>query len=204
MARVLVLHARLAPDQGNSVPGTEFPLLERLPYAKRLELERRDAAGRYASLAGIELVLQGSQRLRGRIVGVDALRFPAGGKPYCDGGPFFSVSHGMTRVAVALSDEVDLGLDLEEIARPLYAEGDPVERLRRWTATEAVLKAAGLGLRDARAVELEDGLAAGSVQGRRFLLNPVPIAPGVVAQVATPRKIVSLDVATTDASDPGR
>ncbi|NJD32783.1 MAG: hypothetical protein FIB04_12970 [Gammaproteobacteria bacterium] len=204
MARVLVLHARLAPVIGNSVPGTAFPLLERLPYARRLELERRDAAGRNASLAGIALVLQGSQRLRGTIIGADALRFPAGGKPYCEGGPFFSVSHGTTRVAVAISDDVDLGFDLEEIARPLPSERDPLDRLRRWTATEAVLKAAGLGLRDARAVELEDGLAAGSVQGRRFLLGPVPIGPDVVAHVATPRKIASLDVATTDASDPGR
>jgi phosphopantetheinyl transferase len=162
MTSVLVLHARLRDG-----PGLESlaPLLERLPYAKRLELARRDAPERRASLAGISLALEGAAMLRGQAAGADALRFPAGGKPSFVAGPFFSISHGAATVAAALSEDVEVGFDLEDFGPGQRDAGDARARLERWTATEAVLKAAGRGLREARAVELEQSLAAGSLAG---------------------------------------
>ena len=61
------------------------------------------------------------------------------------GGPWFSVSHCASRVAVALSDACEVGLDLEDAAAP--PGGAARARCERWTATEAALKAVGAGMR---------------------------------------------------------
>jgi hypothetical protein len=169
-----------------------------VPYPKRLELGRRDPAGRYASLAGIQLALEGAALIRGSVVAADTLRFPADGKPYFVGGPFFSVSHGVQRVAVALSEDVDVGFDLEEIGLAQPGAADPRASLERWTATEAVLKAAGRGLRDACSVELDGPLATGMVAGIVFQVRPVAIAPDVVAHLAARVAIETVTVRTVD------
>src|SRR5512137_2583585 len=108
MPDVTILHAPLPFD----LPATRAAwLLARLPYARRLELESRDPAARSASLLGLELLLEGVQRLRGRVPELARLSFPQGGKPRLDGGPWFSTSHTASRVAVALSEGCDLGID---------------------------------------------------------------------------------------------
>ena len=169
-------------------------MLERLPYAKRLELERRGDAERYASLAGLELVLMGAALLRHVPTGADALRFPADGKPYCIGGPFFSLSHGTDRVAAAFSTDCEIGFDLEEIGSGSGDTNEAQVRLLRWTATEAVLKAAGRGLRDARAVELDAALATAALAGAVFQLRSVSIATDVVAHLAAPVTVESVTI----------
>ena len=58
-------------------------------------------------------------------------------------------------------------------------------KLQRWTATEAVLKAAGRGLRETRSVELDNLLENGTLAGLRYRLWPVEISTDVVAQLAT-------------------
>ena len=201
MVQVLVLHARL----DESLPGTDgsgaaplATLLERLPYAKRLEIERRDPAGRQASLAGIQLVLEGAELLRGRAMSAASLRFPVDGKPHFVGGPCFSISHSVRHVGVALSEDVEIGFDLEETGPEPAGGADPRPRLERWTATEAVLKAAGLGLREARAVELDRTLAMGRVAGMSFHLRPLAIAPDVVAHLAAPEPDCAVTVRTID------
>ena len=112
MTLVLVMHARL---RGGAVPEDLALLTQRLPYAKRLEIERREPGARTASLAGLWLALEGAARLRGRAVDVASLRFPADGKPYLEGGPWFSISHGLQHVAAAVCDSVEVGFDLEEV-----------------------------------------------------------------------------------------
>ncbi len=191
MTRVLVLHARLSaePDSG-ALAG----LIARLPYAKRLELERRDPPVRQASLAGISLALRGIELLRGGPGDAGQLQFPAGGKPWLPGGPAFSVSHGRARVGVAVGADDGVGFDLEEFDPASPEAGATRTRLARWTATEAVLKAAGRGLRDARAVELDETVQAGSVGGASFHLLPVAIADDVVAHLATVTPVTSVSV----------
>jgi phosphopantetheinyl transferase len=181
MNPVLVLHAAL-PE--GPAPSALRRLLEELPYARRLELERREERDRCASLAGLHLALIGAERLLGRPVAPGELRFIAGAKPRLAAGPHFSLSHGPTRVGAALSVSADVGFDLEELRA---GEGTPrpdVTRVVRWTATEAVLKAAGRGLRDTGAVRLDDDLASGRLDGRVYRLWPVELHAGMIAHLA--------------------
>ncbi len=196
MAHVLVLHGRLPPGP---VDEAYARLLARLPYAKRHELERRDPRARGASLAGIGLALHGIALLNGSAAEPRGLMFPTGAKPYVPGGPRFSISHGEHHVGVALSRECEVGFDLEEVQGPGTSSGKAretqaaQERLVRWTATEAVLKAAARGLRAVGAVELDSHYAAGRIGASAFRLAPVAIA-GTVAHIATDVPITSLSV----------
>jgi phosphopantetheinyl transferase len=181
MALVLVLHAR---RRGGAVTEALTRLLGQLPYAKRLELERREPGARIASLAGLWLALEGAARLRGREVDVASLRFPPDGKPYLEGGPYFSISHGPQHVAAAVCESAEIGFDLEEVDAASGDSSAVLHKLRRWTATEAVLKAAGRGLRVARSVELDNLRENGTLAGVRYRLRPVEISTHVVAHVA--------------------
>jgi hypothetical protein len=179
MSGTIVIHAALS---GTPLPAWQPRLLEALPYARRLELGRRDAAARRDSLAALALALLAIERLTGRAPAPGELSFPAeGGKPVLPGGPRFSWSHCATRVACIASLHADPGLDLETL--PLEAPADAVQRLRNWTATEAVLKAAGLGLREAARVSLAADLGAGAVGNGRYFLHPLEL-PGCVGHIA--------------------
>jgi len=195
MVRVLVLHARL--DQGVR-PGAFDTLLRALPYARRLELEQRSDADRHASLAGLWLVLQGATQLTGRPAGPHDLRFPMGGKPMLAEGPCFSVSHGRDLVAVALSADAEIGFDLEESGDGQGSDRKDATTLERWTATEAVLKAAGQGLRDAKSVELDASLATGTLHGKAYVLRRVMLPGPVIAHLASPRPVGQVDVVAVE------
>jgi len=177
-------------------------LIERLPYAKRLELEARSPNARCTSLAGIALALRGLAVMLSGPVDPCRLSFPAGGKPCLPGGPGFSISHSGSRVGVALCPDCEPGFDLEQ-----FDAGEPAaDRLRlvRWTATEAVLKAAGRGLRDAPRVDLDASLRTGTVSGASFKLVPVEIASDVVAFLATgsPARLVRVEEVEASALAP--
>lgn len=191
MCPVLVLHAVL-PE--GVAPSALHRLLEALPYARRLELERRDERGRCASLAGLHLALTGAQRLLDRPVAPGELRFIAGAKPRLATGPHFSLSHGLTRVGVALSVTADIGFDLEELRAGEGAPSANPGKLARWTATEAVLKAAGRGLRDARAVRLDDDLASGQLDGRAYGIWPVHLHHTALAHLAAAEPIGPIEI----------
>jgi len=169
---------------GHAPASWEHALLAALPYAKRLELERRDPAGRRASLAGIALALACVARLRQAPASARDLRFPHDGKPVLLGGPFFSVSHTAERVACAASAASDCGLDIEALPSPAPGAPADIDRLRRWTATEAVLKSAGLGLRATKSVSLAADLHTAILHDRRYCLCELSLAPGIVAHVA--------------------
>jgi phosphopantetheinyl transferase len=193
------MHARL---RAGDVPDDLALLMERLPYAKRLDLERREPGARAAGLAGIWLALEGAARLRGRAVDIVSLRFPADGKPHLECGPHFSISHSPQHVAAAVCESVEIGLDLEDVD-PLPGDSSETrQKLQRWTATEAVLKAAGRGLREARWVELDESLATGTLAGVLYRLTPFGISTHVVAHLATPAAIESVEV--VESCLPGR
>ena len=182
MNQVLILHARLPGDVACAAADE---LLARLPYARRLELERRDAAGRLASLAGAALVLAGAGRMRGRRFDPAQLRFAPGRAPTLEGGPRFSVSHSHGRVGVALCDDGAVGLDLEEPASVGDTAGARLGSIERWTAIEAVLKAAGAGLREAGRVQLSEDRSSASFADEVFHLHPLALAAGCIACLAT-------------------
>jgi phosphopantetheinyl transferase len=191
MSHVIVLQAGLAGDRDSAA---EHGLLQRLPYARRLELERRDESSRGASLAALGLVLKGLSQLRGRPVRADELHFPQGGKPYCDGDECFSISHTSRRVAVALSRHCEVGVDVEELDSAAGPDAVARGKLAQWTATEAVLKAAGLGLRHAGDVALELDAGRARLAGREFFLRRLPLGPEVIAHLATAGPVESVRI----------
>jgi hypothetical protein len=173
----ILLHATLplaAPA------GWDDALLQGLPYAWRLRLESRDPVARCTSLAGLALTLCAAARLRGEAPTLHSLeRGGDDGKPRLTAGPYFSVSHAATRVASVVTDRCEVGFDLEPVA-----ESSRLAQLRRWTATEAVLKAAGLGLRATREVELTDDCGEATLRAQRYVIRRVHLAPGFVAHLA--------------------
>jgi hypothetical protein len=180
MDDTIILHAALPVPE--SALAWQTSLLEALPYARRLELGRRDTDARRDSLAALALTLLALERLTGRAVAAGELTFPGdGGKPFLPGGPRFSWSHCTGRVACIASQRADPGLDLE--ALPLAAPADTRRRLLRWTATEAVLKAAGRGLRDAAEVQLAADLQTGVLGTDEYFLQPLSL-PGCVGHGA--------------------
>jgi len=191
MNGVLILHSSLDGDGGDARADA---LLMRLPYARRLELARRDPDARLASLAGLALALAGAARLRGRRVEPGELQFPANGKPGLAGGPSFSVAHSATRVAVAISDDCAVGLDLEDSTSAAPDDARATLRLQRWTAIEAALKAVGAGLRSAGELRMAEDLATASFAGIEINLQRVEIAADCVARLATLAQIVDVTV----------
>jgi phosphopantetheinyl transferase len=182
MNDVLVLHAALG---GNASVPTVTGLLAALPYAYRLALERRDEDARFASLVGIALLLEAVRRTRGGAPDLRRLCAPTGGKPSLDGGPSFSIAHSTARVAVAVGERCELGLDVEELG----AGGRTQRELERWTATEAALKLVGAGLRELQAVRLDDDLRGARFDATRLHLRPVDLAEECVAWLASPDAI---------------
>jgi len=197
MSHVLVLHSKLP---AGPCPAGLSLLLKRLPYAKRLELEAREPDARCTSLAGIALALRGMTDTLYSPVDPSRLSFPAGGKPCLPGGPGFSISHSGLRVGVALCSDCEPGFDLERFEERAGEPAASRSRLVRWTATEAVLKAAGRGLRDANGVTLAETLLAGRVGDAWFHLAPVDIAHDIVACLATAKPAGNVQVEEVEAS----
>jgi len=187
MSDVIVLHAALAGQGG---PVLEQALLAHLPYAYRLELERRDASARSASLQGLALLAKGILSASGAAFDPSRLRFPAGGKPYLERGPHFSISHSGCRVAVALSEQHELGLDIEDVGTHGRSRGE----LERWTAVEASLKALGAGLRRAAEVCVSADLSTAEIEGAMVHLRPVALAADCIATLATRESVGQVEV----------
>ena len=190
MTDAIILHARLRLPL--SCPSWQESLLQALPYAHRLELERREPEARRASLAGLGLVLAGAVRVTQREFPPQAFTFPPAGKPRLTGGPHFSISHSSSCVTCIVCADTDCGIDIED--RLDAADSALVAKLRRWTATEAALKAAGLGLRATGEVALADLLGAAIVRSQRYELQALEDLPGVIGHIAAENKLTPIIV----------
>ena len=85
----------------------------------------------------------------------DDILVAPGGKPYLPGGPYFSISHSEGMILLAVSDEGEIGCDVEPKSRVIRNEEairrkiarpgeEDVPLLQLWVRHEAVYKA-GLG-----------------------------------------------------------
>lgn len=187
MRDVIVLHAELA---GQAAPDREQALFERLPYAHRLDVARREPAARAASLRALCLLAAGVLRLRGMPLDPAQLRFSDEGKPSLVGGPEFSISHSPRRVVVALCEGQALGVDVEELG----AHGRSRAELVRWTAVEAALKSVGAGLRQSRQVRLAADLSVAELGTTVLRLCPVALSADCVAMLASSEPVGRLVV----------
>lgn len=154
---------------------------------------RAESAKRYRrreayvqSVAGFCLVRYALKQLD-PTVDTDAWTFAENGKPYLrTGTPFFNLSHTAHCVAVAVSVDQDIGIDIEEIKpcsrafakkicsaeelQLIETATDPTsELIRLWSAKEAEAKRSGVGIgRGIREISLE------TVQSVRFSLDGIP------------------------------
>jgi hypothetical protein len=80
-----------------------------------------------------------------------------------------------------------LRIDIED--RPDPAGSATVAKLQRWTATEAALKAAGLGLRASGEVALADRLGHAIVRSQCYELQSLDDMPGVIGHIAARKKL---------------
>ena len=190
MQRAILLHAPLVPGLA---PRWAPSLLQALPYGKRLELERRPSEACLASLSGLALAFTAVARLVRAPCAVRALEFAEGGKPRFAQGPSFSVSHTQGHVCAVVAGGDDVGVDVERV---LGAAAD-LDRLRRWTAIEATLKAAGLGLPRHGAVQLARDFANATLQGTRYALRPWAPAADATGHVAS-RGPIALEIDALD------
>jgi phosphopantetheinyl transferase len=120
-------------------------------------------------------------------IDTEAWCFTENGKPYlASGTPYFNLSHTAHCVAVAVSEQEEIGIDVEEI-KPhaagfaikfcseaecalIRSAADPTsELIRLWSAKEAEAKRSGVGVgRGIREIPLE------TVQSVRFSLDGIP------------------------------
>jgi hypothetical protein len=184
MGATIVLHAslRVLPPR----PAWHEPLLQSLPYARRLLLTSRTEPERRASLAGLALALLAAEQVTGRPFSPRAFQWSPEGGPRLLDGPRFSLSHSATRVACCVTVATGCGIDIEDL--PAAADAATEQKLWRWTATEATLKAMGLGLRAANEVVVDDAIDWGTVRGSRFALQALTEWPGVVGHIASPSR----------------
>ncbi len=132
--------------------------------------QRREQALRYKHTFGQFCCLKAWLLLRDSVAGeksrVESIwQYNEHGKPYIEGGPYFSISHCKEGIAVAIDDK-PIGIDIEAIR---HAEEDLIERTmnaeeksrveskkskeerdreftRLWTQKEAIVKAQGVGI----------------------------------------------------------
>jgi 4'-phosphopantetheinyl transferase len=140
------------------------------------------------------------------------LRYSAENKPYFERGPFFSISHSANRVVCFVSEEAEVGIDIEKIGnicpdefRDQFApaewsvikgSSDPIETFYwLWTAKESVIKGDGRGLGLALPLVDVTGGESVCIDGRIWGLTRVPYFQGYACHLVVE--------AGGDASNPG-
>ena len=142
---------------------TEAEVERMLPL---VSAQRREQALRYKHTFGQYCCLKSWLMLKEGLeetgYGLRDFQYNEHGKPFIEGGPYFSISHCTEGIAVAVDDE-PIGIDIEAIR---HAEPDLIERTmneeerlrvigyglpdrmftRLWTQKEAIVKAQGVGI----------------------------------------------------------
>lgn len=176
---VILYHTDLTdqwPEEGGRA------LAARLPYLKRLSVASGSTAAR-ASLAGVALALRALAAVLGRPVPVAELVFAADAKPRLDAAADFSIAHSGNLVGCAALHGAQVGFDLEQ---------GTDERLENWVAREAVVKAAGLGVRALHEVALDRGGA--HCRGARWYGRRLADFPGATACLMTSVEVAAVEL----------
>lgn len=182
--------------------------LNQVPAALQRRIERhtrwQDA---HAGLFGKLLLQRGLSGTGHGGLTLHDLQYTARGRPFVAGGIDFNISHAGALVLCALSDKCRVGVDIEEI-KPVSLAGfrphcthrewerivnapDPCAQFYHyWTRKEALLKAAGTGIRlPLRQIEVTEDRTF--FEGGWWYLHALSIAGTHVAHLATDREITS-------------
>lgn len=134
---------------------TETEVQRLLP---QVSAQRREQALRFKHTLGQFCCLKSWLMLNAMHIGEMEFLYNEHGKPYIEGGPFFSISHCKEGIAVAIDDQ-PVGIDIEAIRnvdqdlilrtmneeeqRQIHSNRDFT---RLWTQKEAILKMEGTGI----------------------------------------------------------
>ncbi len=186
-SQTLILYHTDLTDQWPEEGGQA--LAAQLPYLKRLSVASGSAAAR-ASLAGVALALRALGAVLGRPVAAAELVFAADAKPRLDADADFSVAHSANLVGCAALRGAQVGFDLEQ---------GTDRRLENWVAREAVVKAAGLGVRAMGEVALSaDGALC---RGARWHGRRLESFPGATACLMTSVQVAAVQLRALTLAD---
>ncbi len=134
---------------------TEAEVQRMLPL---VSAQRREQALKYKHTLGQFCCLKSWLMLSAMHIGEMEFLYNEHGKPYIEGGPFFSISHCKEAIAVAIDDQ-PIGIDVEAIRnvdqdlilRTMNEEEQKQihsnrDFTRLWTQKEAIVKAQGVGI----------------------------------------------------------
>ena len=142
---------------------TEQAVQTMLPQVSQ---QRREQALRFRHVFGrfccLKSWLMLQEEMKSFNVQLSTFNYEKNGKPFLENGPFFSISHCKTGIAVVVDDQ-PVGIDIESIRRvdpdliartmneaeqALIASSGTPERVftRLWTQKEAILKREGTGI----------------------------------------------------------
>jgi 4'-phosphopantetheinyl transferase len=204
MIRVYYTHAAVENISSSLLEAWTGSCVEQLPAGKREQVMRlRPSLGRFNSALAWQLVKFGFRHSGTHDFELSLLRFDNGKKPHWPAAGYdFNISHSESLLACALTDDGQVGIDVEFI-RPLHDGARmfeqilaPQERLppdadrelffQYWTRKEAVIKAEGSGgVWDMPEVRLQDNEAC--YKNRSWRLHPLQLVAGYAACVASDR-----------------
>lgn len=199
----------MPPDPGSS---TLFSCLHLLPPGEREKIGKfHRPEDRYLSLAGKLLLLMGCRDFGLPITDLRAIEYAGNRRPFLNipAAPGFNISHSGSLVGCVVSQDQQVGIDLEEIreidfqdfhAQFTKSEFDEwmasddrkIYFYNWWTKKEAILKAEGSGLfTDLKEVLLSEG--QGQVGDKKWRLLQPTLRDNYICHVALPFLIDDLD-----------
>ena len=184
--------------------------LRRLPSSLQFKIQRyRKTKDVQRVLFGKLLLQNGLEELSDTPIELDQLECSKTGKPYLKDAPDFNLSYSGDYVLCAINTQGRIGIDIEQI-RPIdlndYSflfHGEVFRSIRQatdpagaffenWTIREAILKAEGTASTDeVKNIEIKEGKAR--FKNRDWFYQPLPVAPGYLAYMATdvpPRNVL--------------
>jgi 4'-phosphopantetheinyl transferase len=185
-------------------------LLQKLPlelHARALRYQLETDA--YAFVLGRLLLKAGLESLgKGHLF--DTIQISKNGKPYIEG-LSFSISHTENRVVCAISENGEIGLDIEKIKpidlqnfvafftetemQTIKAASDPMDVFYRyWTRKESIIKALGTNLAYLHKIEIDPSLDVFEENEKRWYLRDLDFGVGYKAALCGESEFIEADI----------
>ena len=189
-------------------------LLIQLPVTLQAVANRyKNDLSTYNYISGRLLVKQGLSTF-GLDPDLEKIRFEQNGKPTI-AGMYFNISHSAHRVICAFSQEGRLGVDIEKIKSidfedftTMFSQEEwlTIQKAENplrsfywfWTRKESIIKAVGLNLSYLHQIELDVTSDHIDINGKKWFLRNIDIAPGYIASLCSEKEIDQLEMTEID------